>query len=49
VAERPLQRARVLGHLAGDRLQDLVGDRVELGLDDIGNAWRQVAPGLFCN
>ena len=35
--EAALERPRVLGHLAGDRREDLLGDRVELGLDQVGD------------
>ena len=45
-AERPLQRPGVLGHLAGDRGQDLLGGLGELGLDRFGELGRQRAPWL---
>ena len=43
-ARSALQRTRVLGDLAGDRLEDLRRDRVQLGLDqvsDLGGSPRQ--------
>ena len=35
VSERPLERARVVRHLARDRGEDFVGGRLELGLDQV--------------
>ncbi len=46
LAKAPLQRARVLRHLAGDRLEDLLGDRRQLGLDQVGDRDRERPPGL---
>ena len=43
-SERSLERARVVRHLARDRREDLVGGRLELGLDhvrDLGGSARQ--------
>ncbi len=37
-AEAALQRPRVLGHLAGDRREDLLGHRLELRLDQVGDS-----------
>ena len=45
-SERALERASVGRHLAGDRGQDLVGDRLELGLEQVGDLRRQGPPGL---
>jgi hypothetical protein len=36
-AEAALQRPLVLGHLAGDRRQDLLGDRPQFRLDQVGD------------
>ena len=45
-AEASLQRPRVLRDLAGDRGEDLRGDRLELGLDQVGDLDGKAAPGL---
>jgi hypothetical protein len=44
--EAPLERACVLGHLAGDRREDLRGHGLELRLDQVGDRARKAAPGL---
>ena len=44
-AEGALQRARVLGDLAADRLQDLLGRLGQLGLDRVGQRGRERVPG----
>ncbi len=43
--ERPLERPRVLRHLARDRGHDLLGDGIELGLDHVRHARRERLPG----
>ncbi len=51
--EAALERPRVLGDLAGDRREDLLGDPVELGLDQVRDLGGECAPGLriaaFCH
>jgi hypothetical protein len=46
--EVALQGAGVLGHLLGDRRQDLLGRRGQLRLDRVGDLGRQALPGLAC-
>jgi hypothetical protein len=45
-AEAALERPRVLRNLAGDRLEDLLGDRRQLRLDQVGDLRGEPPPGL---
>ncbi|OJU94371.1 MAG: hypothetical protein BGO23_02885 [Solirubrobacterales bacterium 67-14] len=46
-AERAFQGAGVLGDFVADRVEDLVGDPRELGLDYVGDFGVQVPPGFL--